>query len=132
MPFLIAAIFVVCLDLMWLGVIAHSLYRTELGSLLREVNNTLQPVWPAAVIVYIALVIGIVYFVLPRANGKLIPALGWGALFGFVTYATYDFTNLAVLHDWSLKITIIDTLWGMVLCGLTSLATVWVLGAYSK
>ena len=125
MPFLISAICIIFLDLIWLGVIANSLYRHALGSLLRLSNNAIQPVWPAAVVVYIALTLGIVYFVLPRANGKLSLALCWGALFGFVTYATYDFTNLAVLQNWSLKITIIDTIWGMVLCGLTSMVTVF-------
>ena len=125
MPLLISAICLICLDLMWLGVIAASVYRAELGHLLRG-SDTLHPSWPAAVIVYAALSMGIVYFVLPRANGKLLPALCWGGLFGLLTYATYDFTNLAVLQNWTLKISIIDAIWGAVLCGVTSLVTVWI------
>jgi uncharacterized membrane protein len=45
--------------------------------------------------------------------------------FGLVTYATYDLTNLATLKDWPLIITIIDLIWGTVLCGLVSLVTWW-------
>jgi len=35
-----------------------------------------------------------------------------GAVFGFITYATYDLTNLATLDGWSIKMTIIDLIWG--------------------
>nr|WP_290768651.1 DUF2177 family protein [Halanaerobium sp.] len=50
-------------------------------------------------------------------------ALGVGAFFGFITYATYDMTNLATIKDWPVMITVIDIIWGSVLCGLTSLIT---------
>jgi uncharacterized membrane protein len=47
-------------------------------------------------------------------------ALFYGAFFGFITYATYDLTNLATLKDWPITITIIDLIWGTVLGGLTT------------
>jgi len=114
------------LDAIWLGIIAKKMYIDAFGHLMRISKGTIQPHWPAAMIVYIALIGGILIFVIPRAHGNMTHALFWGALFGFITYATYDFTNLAVLAQWSLKISIIDTLWGMLLCGLTSFMTVLV------
>jgi uncharacterized membrane protein len=80
----------------------------------------MAPNWPAAMIVYCAIAIGIMCFVLPKANGNYMLALVWGALFGAVTYGIYDFTNFSVLANWPLKITLIDFIWGMVLCSLTS------------
>ena len=44
------------------------------------------------------------------------------ALFGLITYATYDLTNLATVKDWPLVITIVDLIWGMVLTTIVSLA----------
>ena len=38
-----------------------------------------------------------------------------GALFGLITYATYDLTNLATIKDWPVLITVVDMLWGTVL-----------------
>ena len=114
----------VLLDAIWLGLIAKKMYIDAFGNLMRISNGAIQPSWPAAIVVYIALITGIIIFVIPKANGHPGFALLWGAIFGFVTYATYDFTNLAVLSQWSLKISIIDTLWGMVLCGLTSFIAV--------
>jgi uncharacterized membrane protein len=34
------------------------------------------------------------------------------AIFGFVTYATYDLTNMATLKDWPLLVTVVDLAWG--------------------
>jgi uncharacterized membrane protein len=41
--------------------------------------------------------------------------------FGFFTYATYELTNRATLPNWPLKIVLIDTLWGVVLCTLVAM-----------
>lgn len=50
-------------------------------------------------------------------------ALLYGALFGLVTYATYDLTNLATLTGWPVMVTIVDMLWGATLASAVSAAT---------
>lgn len=119
-----ATIIFLALDALWLGVIAKTMYIDAFGHLLRISNGSIQPYWPAAIVVYIALIGGILSLVIPRCKNQPARALCWGAVFGFVTYATYDFTNLAVLSGWSLKISVIDTIWGMLICGITSWLTV--------
>lgn len=59
-------------------------------------------------------------------NGKWQTALIWGALFGFFCYMTYDLTNYATLKVWSMKVTVLDIIWGTVLTGSASLAGWWV------
>ena len=49
-------------------------------------------------------------------------AIGYGALFGLLAYATYDLTNYATLRDWTLQITVVDLIYGSVVAALTSLA----------
>ena len=112
------------LDTVWLGILATNLYKDEIGNLMRMSNGTILPLWPAAAVVYFALVLGILLFTIPKANGNLLSALLWGGVFGFIVYATYDFTCLAILSRWSLKISIIDTIWGIVLCSLTTFSAV--------
>jgi uncharacterized membrane protein len=34
-----------------------------------------------------------------------------------VVYGVYDLTNLAVLEEWSLRMTVADMIWGSVLSG---------------
>lgn len=122
-----AVITFLLLDGIWLGLIGTQWYVQGFGKLMQmSESGSIQPYWPAAIIVYIALIAGILFFVVPKAQGNIWHGLLWGMLFGFVTYATYDFTNLSVLKDWQWKISIIDTCWGMVLCGVTSMVTVFV------
>lgn len=116
----IAIILFFSIDLFWLGFVAKKLYRENIGFLLSPTPN-----WYAAIIFYLLYIVGIVFFVvhpaIEKGNWKF--ALFAGILFGFITYATYDLTNLATIKDWPLKITIIDLIWGSVLCGTVSLLT---------
>jgi uncharacterized membrane protein len=106
------------IDLLWLGVIAKSLYQKNLAHLLSPDVN-----WPAALLFYFIYIAGIILFaVKPAIEAQaLAKAAVWGALFGFFTYATYDLTNLATLKDWPIKIVLIDIIWGTLLC--TSVAS---------
>jgi uncharacterized membrane protein len=113
-------------DLLWLGVVARGFYQTQLRPFLSPRVN-----WPAAFVFYLLYVVGILIFaVLPGlAADSLAVAAGWGALFGFFTYATYELTNLATLKDWPLKVVLVDTAWGVTLC--TAVATAgFLMGAW--
>ena len=77
---------------------------------------------------YLLFIAGLVVFVISPAVEKRtwIHALGYGALFGLVTYATYDLTNLATLKEWPLKVTIIDLIWGTLLASSVSVVTYFI------
>jgi uncharacterized membrane protein len=118
--YLIAIPVFLAIDLVWLGVVARRFYREQLGDLLRS-----ETVWPAAIAFYLLFVLGLVVFVIGPAvdDGSLGAAIGFGALFGMITYATYDLTNLATLRDWPALMTAVDILWGAVLAAGVSSAT---------
>lgn len=122
---LVAGGIMAIIDALWLGVVANKLYKSQLGPLLLEKPNML-----AAVLFYIIYVIGIVVFaVLPATQaGDWKVALGLGALFGLVAYATYDLTNLATLKGWPVKIVIIDLIWGTVLTAAVATLTYLIVG----
>lgn len=103
------------IDALWLLVISKKLYSQEIGHLMANTPNLI-----AAAVFYLIFLVALIYFVINPAveTGDVVKLLISAALFGFVTYATYDLTNLATLKDWPLKITIIDLIWG------TSLATI--------
>ncbi|MGK0466444.1 DUF2177 family protein [Clostridium sp.] len=108
------------IDLLWLGIFAKNLYKKYLGYILSPNTN-----WLAAISFYLLYIAGIVFFVISPAIEKKSwkYALFAGMFFGFITYATYDLTNLATLKDWPIKITIIDLIWGSSLGGAVSLIT---------
>ena len=104
-------------DLIWLGLIAKGFYKKHIGFLMRPQVN-----WTAAILFYCLFIIGLIIFsIQPALQAVSIrKAALFGALFGFFTYATYDLTNLATLKDWPLKMTIIDIIWGTVLCAIVA------------
>ena len=106
-------------DLLWLGVVARGFYQTQLRPFLRPTVN-----WPAAFVFYLLYVVGILIFAVRPglAADSLAVAAGWGALFGFFTYATYELTNLATLKDWPLKVVLVDMAWGVALCTVVASA----------
>ena len=117
------------IDMIWLGFIAKDFYRKHIGHLLLENIN-----WTAAIIFYLLFIGGLVVFVISPAIEKAswTYAIFYGAMFGLITYATYDLTNLATLKDWSLTVVIVDLIWGMVLSASVStvsylIATKWVI-----
>lgn len=118
------SIYITCfiLDMFWLGLIATNLYKNAIGDLMRKSGSTLTPNWPAAMIVYFIITMGIMMFVLPKVENTPVQALLWGGCLGAVIYGVYDFTNYSVLNNWPLSITLIDFLWGITLCAFSSVA----------
>ncbi len=111
------------IDMLWLGLIAKGFYRGQIGALMKSDVN-----WTAAIIFYLIFIAGLVVFVISPAveKGSWTHALLFGALFGFVCYATYDLTNLAVAKDWPLLVTIVDMAWGAVLAASVSTITYFI------
>lgn len=114
-------VFYFLIDILWVTRIAKRFYAESIGHLLRTTDAVLASQWSAAIIVYVLMIVGILAFVLPKTGGSYLMGLLWGAFFGLIVYGAYDFTNYAILAGWPLNLTIIDIIWGMVMCGLTSL-----------
>lgn len=111
------------IDMIWLGLVAKNFYRGQIGFLMKTDIN-----WVAAIIFYALFIVGLVIFVIMPAVEKSswIHALLFGALFGLITYATYDLTNLATLKDWPLLVSLVDLVWGAVLAASVSTATYFI------
>jgi uncharacterized membrane protein len=97
------------IDMLWLGLVARSFYQQQLGFIMASSVN-----WLAAIIFYLLFILGILFFVLVPGleSGSLKATLLRAALFGLITYATYDLTNLATLKDWPVLLSVVDLIWG--------------------
>ena len=113
----------IVIDMVWLTLVAKKFYRDQIGFLMKY-----DPNWTAAIVFYLLFIVGLVVFVIAPAIEKnsWLHALLFGALFGFIAYATYDLTNLATLKDWPLLVTIVDLTWGAVLAASVSTATYFI------
>ncbi len=106
------------IDLLWLGVIAKDLYRREIGFIMSDEIR-----WIPALLFYALYIVGLVFFCVSPAlkDGRWMLALLYGGLFGLISYATYDLTNLATLKGWPVKLVVYDLIWGTCISGLTCL-----------
>jgi len=123
--FLIALPVFFLIDMVWLVLVAKKFYQEQIGFLMKPEIN-----WLAAIIFYLLFIAGLVIFVISPAVEKhsWLHALIFGALFGLITYATYDLTNLATLKDWPLLVTVVDLIWGTVLAASISGITYFITG----
>lgn len=122
--FLVAGATMAIIDAVWLSVVANKFYKSQIGLLLRD-----KPNFIAAVLFYLIYVLGIVVFAVSPAieTGQWHHAIGLGALFGFVAYATYDLTNLSTIKGFTTKLVIVDMIWGTVLTAAVAGVTYWIL-----
>lgn len=125
LTYIVALVVFFAIDICWLALVAKKLYRSQIGFIMSD-----KPNWPAAIVFYMVFLVGMVYFAIYPAieKGSFSSALFVGMFYGFITYATYDLTNLATLKNWPLKITIIDLIWGTSLGGLVSGFTYLIIG----
>lgn len=106
------------IDMVWLGLVAKNFYSKYIGFLMKSDVN-----WIAAILFYLLFIVGTVVFVITPSlvEKSWSQAILYGALFGLISYATYDLTNLATVKDWPVIVTVVDLVWGMVLSASVSL-----------
>ena len=123
----IAFALLLIIDMVWLMWLGRGFYVEEIGSLLLE-----QPNLIAAFAFYALYIAGLVYLVIaPAAEAdSVMKAVISGAVSGLVAYATYDLTNLAVMKGFTLKIALIDMVWGMALSAAVSGLTVKIVSLF--
>jgi uncharacterized membrane protein len=106
-------------DMVWLGLVARAFYKKNLGFLMAPSVN-----WIPAIIFYLLFILGILVFVLlPGIKENSLQNIIFRAiLFGLISYATYDLTNLATINNWPLAVTLVDLVWGMVVTTIVGIA----------
>ena len=111
------------IDAIWLTTIAPKFYQNNIGHLMADKPNLV-----AALVFYLFFIAGVLVLVTIPAlkEDSLRRLLINAALFGALTYATYDLTNLATLKDWPLIVTVVDIIWGTVLSTGTALASYYI------
>jgi len=112
--FAIALLIFVILDGVWLGLIIKKTYSRLLsGFKLRRISLL------SALITYIFLAVGISFFVIPRAESVGNAVLN-GALYGFLLYGFYNFTNYSIFENYKFEFVLIDMVWGAFASGIAS------------
>ena len=111
LQYLLSAIVFVILDSLYLNLIKGFFNKQIKAVQGSDIKMNLA----AAAMAYVFLIFGLNYFII-RNHRSIKDA----ALLGLVIYAVYEFTTLALLKNWYVITTIIDSLWGATLFALTT------------
>ena len=108
---IVIALVMLALDAIYLGT-----NRSFFSNLFKNVQGSeLKFNFKAAFFCYTLMVFGLYYFIV-KDKKPVIDAF----LLGLLVYGVYDLTNLGTLSNWTIKITVMDTLWGASLFALTT------------
>ena len=128
----LATVLLVALDALWLPMVWKSVYKPVDDRIQRKMTFR---VWSAA---FTWVLLGLIIALHKGGNGdnagnagngdkggnKKIYTRGnaflVGALSGFIVYGVYNFTNYATLTHYTLKLSILDTMWGTLALGIVS------------
>ena len=99
------------IDALWLFFVAGDMFKRDVGAILRE-----KPDFLAALAFYVIYAAGLLALAVRPAleSRKAGDAVIKGAVLGFTAYATFDFTNLAIIKGWTLQLALVDLAWGTI------------------
>lgn len=105
--FIASSILLVLVDSVYLFFIGKPIFDKTVSAIQ---NSNLVVKIPPAIFTYILMAVILNYFII-SANKPAFDAF----ILGFCTYGIFDFTNMAIFKNYSLKTAISDTLWGAIL-----------------
>ncbi|MGB5863252.1 MAG: DUF2177 family protein [Sulfitobacter sp.] len=121
--FLVTFIAFLIADFFGLSYLLKPLFQRYIGSLMLEEFRVLP-----AFLFYAFLVFVVMWFVswpALEADKSLLWVFGNAALIGAAAYGTFEFTNYAILRDWSFQMVAVDMVWGTTVTGATAVIGVW-------
>ncbi len=113
------------LDLLFLGGIAKGFFQSQVGNVMGELN--LLP----AILFYLVYAAGMVVFVTATAPDWKNAAM-FGAMFGFVAYATFDLTTMALIKGWTWPAVAVDLSWGTAVTAVVAAISVLAANLFTR
>jgi uncharacterized membrane protein len=117
MQLLVLFFTLIAMDIVWLTV--RRSYHESLFASIQKSPLTVRIV--PAILVYVLVASALYYFVFMVGRASTSMEAGkLGAVLGGSMYGLYDLTNYATLRGYTLEMTVVDTLWGMITCGVAA------------
>ena len=111
----------VVLDIIWLNTM-----KGFYGKRVLNVQGTpLEVKWIPAILTYVLMFVGFVFYVYPIAKRDIgrnpwLTAMRYGGLFGLFVYGVYNLTSLSIYKGYDWIAATVDTFWGFTLFTLVT------------
>lgn len=110
---------IIIFDYIWLGILTKKFIIDQFGSLIAVKDGSIQTNVPVGLLAWLAIAAGAYIFAVAPAASAGKAAL-MGAVFGFISYAIFDLTNLTFITNYPIKFVFVDIAWGTFLCSAIS------------
>ncbi len=126
---LLSFAFTSLIDAAWhLGIFGRA-YAADFKPLARVADGRLTFNIPAGLLSQVLVVTTLGFLVLFLAGrGTALEAAAVGAAAGILAISVYGVTNYALLKGWTLRLTILEAVWGPLIGGLSGLFIFWLRG----
>ena len=116
----------VCVVVLLIAIDAPYLYATKnmyQQRIQRISGKPLTKRYYSGLVVYLAIALAMVIFALPRIrkDNIILDSITYGGILGVTTYAVFDFTTHFMFEGWDIGVSVLDSLWGGVLCSLAAM-----------
>ena len=104
------------LTMLILDAIYLSSFSNQYNSMMKKIQKSplkMKPLY--ALVVYVLMILGWKLLIDNKKN-----SVRNSIILGLVIYGVFDFTNLAIFDNYSLKLGLIDMLWGGILFGISA------------
>ena len=110
----ISILLFIVLDLIWLSVVARTIYFKQMSYLAVIKDGRIVFNLPVGLSVQALIALGLTVFISLgiQVDNSLATSICIGMFAGFVMYCTYDLTNLSFVRDYPVLITVVDIAWG--------------------
>lgn len=123
--YICAVLLFILIESVWLKIMNKNFYQVEIGQLMKPDTNLIAVL--ILLMIYItALCYLVIYPLQHDTNLNFFNIFVMGGLLGLAAYATYALTSLAILNGFSVKVAVVDTIWGGVLTATVAVVTTWV------
>lgn len=116
MDFNYSVIFKIGIIVLLLDFIYMQIIYNKFNNLIINVQNSPIKLNIIGAILCYPLIIFMLYYFIIKEDKSILDAF----ILGFCTYGIYETTNLSLLNNWDINITLIDTIWGGILYALTT------------
>jgi uncharacterized membrane protein len=121
-----AFVFTSAIDAFWHLALFGRPYKEGLKPLARMANGRFAFKGAAALLAQVLVVTSVLLLVLLKSEGATLAAAALvGALAGILAISVYGVTNYALLKDWGLGITVLETIWGPIIGGCSGAFAFW-------
>lgn len=126
--YIIILILILIIDLPMILYINSNMYKNMLNNINKKSNNISNiRKYFSALVVYLLLTFAILWYIVPLKNNNYNYIFINGFILGIIIYGVYNGTNLATINEFGIKEALIDTTWGGILCGLTSIISIYII-----